>query len=341
MKNRREFIKSTAALGIFGMLHQWASAIPFADSHGDILPTRRLTRNGEKVTAYSVGGWHLGNEKDPMIAEQMVEMAMDMGVRFFDTARGYQNGGSEERMGSLLIPKYRDQIFVMTKSHAKAGAQAREHLELSLRALKTDHLDLWQIHTFTTPEDVDQRIENGVLDVFLKAKEEGKTRYIGFSGHQSPLTHLYFLNWLNEHGLELDTCQLPVNVLDPSFESFQKQVFPVLLEREYGIIAMKTMSGGSMMGKRIDTTPEWIKTEMIPDMVGETGITPAELHQYVYSLPVSTLVSGCTTLAELEHNIRVLQNFKNLSETDMQRLEKLVEPYAGLIVENYKRVLSV
>ncbi len=341
MKNRREFIKSSALLGVFGMLHQWASAIPLADNHGDILPMRRLVRNGEKVTAFSLGGWHLGNEKDPVVAEKMVEMCMDMRVRFYDTARGYQNGGSEERIGRLLVPKYRDQIFIMTKSHAKSGEQAREHLELSLRALKTDQLDLWQIHTFTTPEDVDQRIENGVLDVFLKAKEEGKTRYIGFTGHQSPLTHLYFLKRLEELGLAMDTCQLPLNVLDPSFESFQKQVIPVLLEKEYGIIAMKTMSGGSMMGKRIDTTPEWIKTDMIPDMVRETGITPAQLHQYVYSLPVSTLVSGCTTMAELEHNIGVLQNFKNLSNSDMQSLVELVKPYAGLIVENYKRVLDI
>ena len=341
MKNRREFIKSTALLGVFGMLHQWASAMPATDTHGDILPMRRLIRNGEKVTAFSLGGWHLGNEKDPIVAEKMVEMCMDMGVRFYDTARGYQNGGSEERMGRLLVPKYRDQIFVMTKSHAKTGEQAQEHLELSLRALKTDQLDLWQIHTFTTPEDVDQRIENGVLDVFLKAKEDGKTRYIGFTGHQSPLTHLYFLKRLEELGLALDTCQLPLNVLDPSFESFQKQVVPVLLEKEYGIIAMKTMSGGSMMGKRIDTTPEWIKNDMIPDMVREAGITPAELHQYVYTLPVSTLVSGCTTLEELEHNIGVLQKFRTLSESDMQRLEELVFPYAGLIVENYKRVLSL
>ncbi|GAG90988.1 unnamed protein product, partial [marine sediment metagenome] len=273
--------------------------------------------------------------------ERMVEMCMDMGVRFYDTARVYQNGGSEERMGRLLVPRYRDQIFLMTKSHAKTGEQAREHLDLSLKALNTDQLDLWQIHAVSTPEDVDQRIENGVLDVFLKAKEQGKTRYIGFTGHQSPLAHLYFLKRLEELGLELDTCQLPLNVLDPSFESFQKQVVPVLLEKEYGIIAMKTMSGGSMMGKRIDTTPEWIKTDMIPDMVRETGITPAQLHQYVYSLPVSSLVSGCTTLAELEHNIGVLQNFKNLSNSDMQSLEELVKPYSGLIVENYKRVLDI
>ena len=341
MKNRRDFIKSSALLGVFGMLNQWASALPVTDRLGSILPTRRLIRNGEKVTAFCLGGWHLGNVADPAEAEQMVEMCMEKGVRFFDTARGYQNGGSEERMGRILIPKYRDQIFVMTKSHARSGEQAREHLELSLKALNTDRLDLWQIHTFTTPEDVDQRIENGVLDVFLEAREKGKTRYIGFTGHQSPHTHLYFLNWLEDRGLALDTCQMPLNVLDPSFESFQKQVLPVLLEKEYGVIAMKTMSGGSMMGKRIDTTPEWIKTEMIPDMVKETGVLPAQLHQYVYTLPVSSLVSGCTTLAELEHNIEVLQNFKDLSQLEMQGLEELVKPYAGLIVENYKRVLDV
>lgn len=340
MKNRREFIKSSALLGVFGLIHQWASAIPLADKHGDTLPLRRLIRNGEKVTAFALGGWHLGNVDDPAVAEKMIEMAMEMGVRFYDTARVYQNGGSEERMGRFLIPKYREEIFLMTKTHAKTGDVAREHLELSLRALQTEQIDLWQIHTIETPEDVDQRIKNGVLDVFLEAKEKGKTRYIGFTGHRSPVTHLYFLKRLEEMGVEMDTCQLPLNVLDPSFESFQKQVLPVLLEREYGIIAMKTMSGGSMMGRRIDTTPEWIKTEMIPDMVSETGIKLSELHQYVYALPVSSLVSGCNDLAHLEQNIGALKSFKQLSESDMQRLEEVVKPYAGLIVENYKRILS-
>jgi len=340
MENRRDFIKTSAILGIFGLLHQWASAIPLTDTHGSILPQRRLIRNGEKVTAFCLGGWHLGNAGSLAVSEKMVEMCMDQGVRFYDNARVYHNGGSEEIMGQFLIPKYRDQIFLMTKSHAKTGDDAKKHLELSLKALKTEQVDLWQIHALGTPEDVDQRIENGVLDVFLEAKEKGQTRYIGFTGHTSPLTHLHFLKRMKELGLELDTCQLPLNVLDPNFESFQKKVLPELLEREYGVIAMKTMSGGSMMGKRIDTTPAEITTDMIPDMVGETGVSFAELHQYVYGLPVSSLVSGCNTLEELEHNIGVLQNLKKLSESDMQRLEELVKPYAGGIVENYKRILS-
>jgi len=322
------------------MLHQWASAIPLTDTHGSILPLRRLTRNGEKVTAFCLGGWHLGNAGSPAASEKMLEMSMDMGVRFYDNARGYQNGGSEELFGRFLVPKYRDKVFLMTKSHAKTGKEVRKHLELSLKALKTDQLDLWQIHNIYTPEDADQRIENGVLDVFLEAKQKGLTRYIGFTGHRNPVTHLHFLKRLEKLGLELDTCQMPLNVLDPSFESFQKNVLPVLLEKEYGVIAMKTMSGGSMMGRRIDTTPKEITTDMIPDMVGETGISPAELHKYVYALPVSSLVSGCNDLEQLEHNIGVLQNLKKLSESDMQKLEKLVKPYAGLIVENYKRVLS-
>jgi uncharacterized protein len=339
METRRDFIKTSAILGVFGLLHQWASAIPLSDQHGSVLPQRRLTRDGEKVTAFCLGGWHLGNTGSPAISEKMVEMAMDRGVRFFDTARVYHNGGSEEIMGQFLIPKYRDQIFLMTKSHAKTGQEAKEHLELSLKALRSDHLDLWQMHTLETPEDVDQRIENGVLDVFLEAKEKGLTRYIGFTGHRSPVTHLHFLKRLDELGVELDTCQMPLNAIDPSFESFQQQVLPVLLQKEYGVLAMKTMSGGSMMGKRIDTTPKEIATAMIPDMVGETGITFEELHQYVYTLPVSALVSGCNTPEELDHNIGVLENLKKFSESDMQRLEKIVKPYAGGIVENYKRIM--
>ena len=322
------------------MLHQWASAIPLTDTHGSILPLRRLTRNGEKVTTFCLGGWHMGNAGSPAASEKMLEMSMDMGVRFYDTARGYQDGGSEELYGRFLVPKYRDKVFLMTKSHAKTGNEVRKHLELSLKALKTDQLDLWQIHNIYTPEDADQRIENGVLDVFLEAKQKGLTRYIGFTGHRNPVTHLHFLKRLEELGVELDTCQMPLNVLDPSFESFQKNVLPVLLKKEYGVIAMKTMSGGSMMGRRIDTTPKEITTDMIPDMVRETGISPAELHQYVYALPVSSLVSGCNDLGQLEHNIGVLQSLKKLSESDMLKLEKLVKPYAGLIVENYKRVLS-
>jgi predicted aldo/keto reductase-like oxidoreductase len=241
-------------------------------------------------------------------------------------------------MGKFLTPKYRDKIFLMTKAPGKTGAEVKRMLDESLKALNTDYLDLWQIHTINSPEDVDNRIRDGVLDVFLEAKQKGKTRYIGFTGHRNPETHLYFLKKLDELGVELDTCQMPLNVCDPSFHSFQHEVLPVLLEKKYGVIAMKTMAGGSMMGRKFDTTPRDIGE--IPDVVASTDLTLENLHQYVYSLPVSSLCSGCQTIEHLEANVRVLQELKKLSESDMQRLVDYAKPYAGLKVENYKRVLK-
>ena len=339
MEDRREFLKKAATVAAFSLVADWASALTVSDRLGDVLPQRQLIRNGEKVTSFCLGGYHLGFTENPKDAQIMIERAMELGVRFFDNARGYHKGRSEEYMGQFLTPKYRDEIFLMSKAPERTSAGVKQQLEDSLRALKTDYLDLWQIHAVNTPEDAENRIKNGVLDAFLEAKEKGKVRYIGFTGHRSPKTHLYFLNRLKELGIELDTCQMPLNVCDPSFESFQHDVLPVLLEREYGVIAMKTMAGGSMMGGRIDTTPQDIKTKDIPDVVSKTELTYANLHQYVYSLPVSSLCSGCRFTYELEDNVKVLNDLKKLSISDMQKLVDYAKPYAGQIVENYKRVL--
>jgi len=338
MENRRSFIKKAGAATALSLLADWAMAIPGSDRLGDLLPQRQLIRNGEKVTAFSLGGYHLGFTEDPKEAERMIERSMELGIRFYDNARGYNDGRSEEYMGRFLTPKYRDDIFLMTKAPAKTGEGVQKQLEDSLKALNTDYVDLWQIHALRTPQDVDDRINAGVLDVFLEAREKGKARYIGFTGHQNPATHMHFLEFLEKRGLELETCQMPLNVCDPSFESFEKNVLPVLLEKEYGVIAMKTMAGGSMMGGRIDTTPD--KVQDIPNVVEETELSLANLHQYVYALPVSSLCSGCLSIDQLEANVAVLQNLKSLSESDKQKLVTLAKPYAGMTVENYKRVFS-
>jgi len=340
MENRREFIKKVSAAAALSMMADWAMSMPGSDKLGEMLPQRQLIRDGEKVTAFSLGGYHLGLTEVPSEAQQMIERALELGVRFFDNARGYNGGRSEEYMGRFLTPKYREDIFLMTKAPAKTGDGVRKMLDESLKALNTDYLDLWQIHALGSPEDVDNRIKAGVLDAFLEAKERGKARYIGFTGHTNPATHLHLLKFLEERGLELDTCQMPLNVCDPSFESFEKHVLPELLKREYGVIAMKTMAGGSMMGGRIDTTPQDIETKDIPDVVGLSDLTLANLHQYVYSLPVSSLCSGCRFLYELDANVAVLKQLKELSETDKQKLIALAKPYAGMVVENYKRVYS-
>lgn len=338
--NRREFIKKAGALSALAFVSDWATAAPERDSLGELLPQRQLIRNGEKVTAFCLGGYHLGLTESSKRAEEMIERSLELGIRFFDNARRYNDGRSEEYMGQFLTPKYRDKIFLMSKAPAKTGPGVQKQLDETLKALNTDYLDLWQIHTINTIEDVNNRIRDGVLDVFLEAKESGKTRYIGFTGHRNPKVHLHFLEQLDKRGLEFDTCQMPLNVCDPSFESFEQHVLPVLLKKKYGVIAMKTMAGGSMMGGRIDTTPADIKTEQIPDVVGNTNLTLANLHQYVYSLPISSLCSGCRFNYELDANVSVLKNLKSLSDGDKQKLISLAKPYAGGIVENYKRVLS-
>jgi len=340
MDTRREFIKKAGLAATMGLLADWAMALPVSDKLGEVLPMRRLLRSGEKVTSFCLGGYHLGFTDNPKEAEHMIERSMELGIRFYDNARGYNKGRSEEYMGKFLTPKYREHIFLMTKAPAKTAEGVKQMLDESLKALNTDYLDLWQIHALRDPEDVDNRINAGVLDVFLEAKEKGKVRNIGFTGHRNPVTHLHFLKFLEERGLELDTCQMPLNVCDPSFESFEAKVLPVLLEKEYGVIAMKTMAGGSMMGGRIDTTPEDIKTNEIPDVVAKTDLTMANLHQYVYALPVSTLCSGCLTVQQIEQNVAVLKNLKSLSDSDKQKLVTMAKPYAGQLVENYKRVIQ-
>ena len=227
----------------------------------------------------------------------------------------------------------------MTKAPGKSKDEVRQQLDDSLKMLKTDHLDLWTIHTLSSIEDVDNRINQGVIDFFLEAKATGKTRYIGFSCHTNPKVALYFLNFLEKRGLELDTCQCPVNVCDPSFESFQNQLLPVLLKREYGIIAMKTMAGGGMLGRRFDLTPREFRDEDIKNITNESDLTVEQLHQYVYSLPISSLCSGCETVEELEHNVNVLKNLKKLPDSQMQKIAEIAQPFAGRYAEHYKRIL--
>ncbi|MBK1879028.1 aldo/keto reductase [Pelagicoccus mobilis] len=338
--SRRAFIKKSAKLAALAPMLSWAAASQESDSLGNVLPMRKLTRDGERVTSLCLGGYHLGFTENAKEAEAMVERSMELGIRFFDNARKYHGGRSEEYMGRFLTPKYREKIFLMSKAPDRTAEGVRRQLDETLKALKTDYLDLWQIHALQTPKDVDNRMRDGVLEVFLEAKAQGKVRYIGFTGHRNPKTHLHFLEFLDKRGLLLDTCQMPLNVCDPSFESFEKHVLPVLLEKEYGVIAMKTMAGGSMMGGRIDTTPQDIRTKDIPDVVAKTDLTLANLHQYVYSLPISSLCTGCRKLHEIEENVAVLQNLKDLSETDKERLIEIAKPYAGLIVENYKRVFA-
>ncbi len=234
MTERRIFLKQLAAITGTLMLPISGFGAFNRDKWGELLPLRVLGKTGEKVTMLGLGGYHVGwtTEKD---AQEVIETAIAGGIRFFDTAESYDSGGSETRYGKYLVPKYRDEIFLMTKSTAANGKLAKEHLEGSLKRLKCDYLDLWQVHSLRTPEDVDERIKNEVLDVFEKAKSEGKVKHIGFTGHQNPFAHKRMLERTADKDI-LETVQMPVNVIDSHFQSFIKNVLPIALERNFGIL---------------------------------------------------------------------------------------------------------
>ncbi|MCW0483982.1 aldo/keto reductase [Gaoshiqia sediminis] len=251
MANRRFFIKSIAALTAGLSATPGISSNPQnseSDRLGSILPKRKLGRTNEQVTMLGTGGYHIGwtTERD---AQEVIEAALEGGVRFFDTAESYSAGLSETRYGKYLTPKYRDLIFLMSKTTGKDAKTVRDHLEGTLRRLRTDQLDLYQVHAISTPDDVDNRISQGVLEEMQKAKKEGKIRHIGFTGHQNPFAHLRMLEQTNN--LEVfDTVLMPVNVLDQSYFSFIENVMPKALARNLGILAIKSLADGRFFSEK-------------------------------------------------------------------------------------------
>ena len=253
---------------------------------------------------------------------------------FFDTAESYDNGGSETRYGKYLVPKYRDEVFIMSKTTAPDGATAREHLEASLRRLNCDYMDLWQVHSLRTPEDVDGRIANEVLDVFEKAKAEGKVRHIGFTGHQNPFAHKRMLEQTADNDL-FETVQMPINVIDAQFHSFIKNVLPLALEREFGVLAMKTLSDGRFFKeKKMGEEIQW----QAADPIVPNYLSVEEALSFVWSLPVSVLITGAENKTLLQEKIELAKNFKGASEEDRAAWIEQAITKAGNAVEYYKQV---
>ena len=295
------------------------------DRLGKLLPQRILGRTGEAVTMLGVGGSHIGgmSERD---AQKTIEIALEGGVRFFDTAESYQSGGSETRYGKLLTPQYRDVIYLMSKSTARTADDARRHLEGSLSRLNTDYLDLWQVHSVNTPQDVSDRIANEVFEVMAEAKESGKVRHIGFSGHYQPEAMLKVM----EQSDIFDTCQMPVNLADPNYSSFIKQVMPKLVEGNIGVLAMKTLAnggffGGSSHGRHGDNP------KIVPNLV-----SIAEAINFAWSLPVSVLITGANNPEQMKEKVALANSFVGMNESQRQALIDRVADLAGTTVEFYK-----
>jgi len=310
------------------------SAEPQIDLIGSVLPTRTLGKMGEKVTCLGLGGFHIGWLKNEAVAQATIEKALEVGIRFFDNAEGYSKGRSEERYGKYLIPNYRDDIFLMTKTSAVDAQTARAHLEGSLRRLKTDHLDLWQIHALKDPADADARLEAGILDVAIKAKEEGKVRHIGFTGHASPYAHVRMTE--NETVRQAcSTCQFPINPVDAaSKHSFIEHTLPALQKNKISVLAMKTLADGRFFGsKMVNGKETWtLDKPVVPDV-----ISIEECIHFALSLPISVLITGAENPQLVEEKASMVRNFSRLSEKQRLALADKVASFAEAgNVEYYK-----
>ncbi len=335
--NRRDFLKALAGL-TSGLLIPYRSisstGTPLRDRLGESLPLRKLGNTGEKVTMLGLGGYHIGWTTERK-ARETIEAALEGGIRFFDSAESYGDGRSEERYGKYLVPNYRDDIFLMTKTYSTDAKTARKHLEGSLKRMKTDYIDLWQVHSLQSPDDVDERIENNVLDVIAEAKKSGKVRYVGFTGHQSPYAHARMLDKTGEDFFQ--TAQFPINVVDSNVEhSFIRHVLPRLVERKIGVLAMKTLADGRFFYKKVQNgNVKWdTKNPVIPEFV-----TLEESLRFVWSLPVSVLITGAENPQLVEEKIAMAKRFEKMSEADR---EKLIDKVADLPnsgeVEYYKDI---
>src|SRR4051794_18976180 len=235
--DRREFLGQSlaagAALGLAGLAA--------ADDKDKGLPTRPLGKTGEKVSLLCLGGWHIGSVKDENEAIKIMHAALDGGMTFFDNAWDYHDGGSEEVMGkALAMDGKRKKCFLMTKNCGRDAKTVRAHLDDSLKRLKTDVIDLMQFHEINYDNDPDWIVEKGGLGVLIKAKKEGKIRFLGYTGHKDPHIHL---KMLPKHAW--DTVQMPINVCDYPYRSFARQVVPEANKKGVGVIGMKSLGGGS------------------------------------------------------------------------------------------------
>lgn len=272
------------------------------------IPLKTLGRTGVQVTAIGFGGYHLGLVKDDNEAIRLVQESLDSGITFMDNAWEYHDGRSEELMGKAIADR-RDEVFLMSKvcTHGRDRHEAMRQLEDSLRRLKTDHLDLWQVHEVVFENDPELHFApGGVIEALQQAQQEGKVRFVGFTGHKSAEIHLKML----AYEYPFDTCQLPLNALDGTFRSFEQKVLPELERQGIAAIGMKSMGG-------------------VGDMVKAGVVTAEEALRYAMSLPIATLVSGIDSPEVLQQNLKIARNFVPMTAEEMQALRMRCAVAAG------------
>ncbi len=269
-------------------------------SSTESMPYRTLGRTGERVSLIGLGGFHLGRPTEQE-AVRIVRTALDNGVNFLDNAWDYNDGQSEIRVGKALKDGYRARAFVMTKIDARTKQVAIHQIEESLHRLQVDTIDLLQFHEVIRPQDADIVFSpDGAIEAALEAKRAGKIRYIGFTGHKDPDIHLRMLNTAFAHGFNFDTVQMPLNVMDPHYRSFEKQVLPVLVQHGIGVLGMKPIGDAIFLRSLV--------------------VTPIECLHYSMNLPTSVVITGCESMEILHQALEAARTFRPLTPEKVSAL---------------------
>jgi aryl-alcohol dehydrogenase-like predicted oxidoreductase len=270
---------------------------------------RVLGSTGERLSLVGLGGSHIGKVDDEQLSIRIMRSAIDRGLTFMDKCWDYNEGQSELRMGRALRDGYRDKVFLMTKIDGCTRQAAAQQIDESLRRLQTDRVDLMQFHEVIRLEDPDRIFAaGGAVETMLAAQKAGKIRYIGFTGHKDPYVHLRMLTVAQEYGLRFDTVQMPLNVMDAHFRSFEREVLPLLVKDNIGVLGMKSMGSHFILESKV--------------------VTPVECLNYAMNLPASTVITGIDSLEILEQALNAASTFSPLGESEVRALLERTRPVA-------------
>jgi predicted aldo/keto reductase-like oxidoreductase len=294
---RRDFLGSAAASFLAFSLPE-ANPQNRASTQTGPIPYRTLGSTGEKVSCIGLGGYHLGQSHlEEADAIRIFHAAVDRGINFSDNSWDYNQGESERRVGKALRG-YRDRVFVMTKFDGRTKASALKQLDESLQRLQVDHVDLWQFHENIRLEDPDRFFaDGGAAEAMLQAKQAGKIRYLGFTGHKDPSVHLRMLELADKHNFRFDAAQMPLNVMDAHFRSFEKNVVPVLVSKQIAVLGMKSMGDKNILASK--------------------KVTPLECLQYALSLPTSVVITGIDSMPILDQAFEAAYSYSKLTKADI------------------------